>query len=405
MAERDNPFSAKTILWLIAAGLIAFAGFLILTAYAPEWKQRSNGGANAVSKSAVGFSGIYALESDLHGNAVMRVKSRDDWHAPGLLIVTLSPETDRDALKELISIRQMRQADATTTLYVLPKWITTPDLKTRGWVTKAGDIPTFSLEELVGLIGKVKIGSGDVPKGSRLHDDDEDIELDVPVPSDMHWLTEGVVPVISDGHGRVLLGRVDVEDAPDVFILADPDLLANHGLKSARGADLAMQIVDWLRPGNDSRIAFDDVTATAGANRNLLRLMFEPPFLAFTLALLVAALLTGLHAIARFGPPVIEGRAIPFGKRALADNAATLIARAGREDRLGDRYVAVVRDAVGNALGAHALAPDALETWLGTLPGGFENLAYTARNANDAVSMRSAAAALYAWKKDVTRDH
>jgi hypothetical protein len=144
---------------------------------------------------------------------------------------------------------------------------------------------------------------------------------------------------------------------------------------------------------------------TGGDNRNLLRLMFEPPFLAFTLALLVAAILTGLHAVVRFGPPVTEGRAIPFGKRALADNAALLISRAGREDRLGDRYVSVVRDAAGSALGAHALAPDDLERWLGNLPGGFTDLAYAARNAPDAASMRDAAAALYQWKKDVTRDH
>jgi hypothetical protein len=133
--------------------------------------------------------------------------------------------------------------------------------------------------------------------------------------------------------------------------------------------------------------------------------MFEPPFLAFTLALIAAAILVGLHALGRFGPPAIEGRAIPFGKRALADNVATLITRAGREDRLGDRYVVVVRDAAGAALGAGALAPDALETWLGSLPGGFTDLAYAARNAPDAASMQSAAAALFQWKKDVTRDH
>ena len=72
---------------------------------------------------------------------------------------------------------------------------------------------------------------------------------------------------------------------------------------------------------------------------------------------------------------------------------------------MGDRYVAVVRDAAGAALGAGALSPDDLERRLGKLPGGFTDLAVAARNAPDAASMQGAAAALFQWKKDVTRDH
>jgi hypothetical protein len=55
-------------------------------------------------------------------------------------------------------------------------------------------------------------------------------------------------------------------------------------------------------------------------------------------------LLAAWQALNRFGPIRRRERAIAFGKAALVDNSAALIRRAGREARLGGRYVEVVRD-------------------------------------------------------------
>ena len=146
----------------------------------------------------------------------------------------------------------------------------------------------------------------------------------------------------------------------------------------------------------------------ASGSRNLLQLMFEPPFLALTLAVLAAAMLVGIHAFGRFGPAVPEPRAIPFGKRALADNAAVLIARAGAVKRLGDRYVTIIRESAATALGAGALDPQAQERWLANLPvvhsPDFATLAAKARAAPNSDAMRSAARALYDWRNEVVRD-
>jgi hypothetical protein len=401
-ARNSNPFNAATIIWVIVAGVVAFAGFLFLLAYAPDMR-KGDGGANAVSKSAIGYSGIYAIERELHGDGVALATSKDDWSARGLLIVTLGAQADPKALDALLKARADADDENMTTLIVLPKWDVTPDLKRRGWVRKSGAVYPIELQRFLTALGKVELAANDLPKGARLSRDDDTLNL--PVPDAPRWMTRGVFPIISAGEGKTVLGRVDERDGPEVFVLADPDLLANHGIKSAAGADAAVQLIENLRPYDADAIIFDDLTQTAGASRNLLQLMFEPPFLAFTLALLIAAILTGLHAVARFGPPKIEGRAIPFGKRALADNAALLVSRAVREASLGDRYVAVVRDGTGVALGAQGLSGDALERWLGKLPGGFNDLASAARNASDPASMRNAAAALYQWKKDVTRDH
>ena len=237
--------------------------------------------------------------------------------------------------------------------------------------------------------------------------DGEMAGVDVPMPRNPHVIVSGMKPVLVDSAGRTVMGRTDLNNGAADYILADPDLLSNMALKTPEGARAALMIVDALRANSNDSVGFDMILNGID-NRNLLQLMFEPPFLALTLAVLAAALLTGIHAFGRFGPAVPEPRAIPFGKRALADNAAILLARAGAVRRLGDRYVAIVRDGVAGALGASAMEPDVLEHWLARLPGvqgpDFGTLAAAARGAKDSAGMRDAAQALHHWKEEVIRD-
>ncbi|MFM9977852.1 MAG: hypothetical protein ACKVOP_07395 [Sphingomonadaceae bacterium] len=398
MADRaENPFAVKTVLALVAAGVLAFAGFLIFTAYAPQWKVRGSGGVHALSKSAVGLSGIYALTAALHEDWTTTTDDRDGWGDHGLLIVPLSVQTDSDALTALVAARSRREGDPVTTLFILPKWATAPYPGKAGWVSGGEPYPPEGLKRMLAPIGPLQLVSGTSTSGPLTSSDGA---IRFAAPKALRGLT-GAVPVITDARGTVILGRVSRQ----TYVLADPDLLNNMGMKSRTNGASALALVERLRPDDESPIAFEMVLSSGGQQRNLLRLMFEPPFLAFTLALLAAGGLIGWHAVNRFGAPLAEARAIPFGKRALADNAAVLIARAGRERALGERYVAVVRDAARTALGAGTMDDPELERWLATLPGDFATHAAAARNAPDAAAMRDAAAALHAWKKDVLRDH
>ncbi len=402
-----NPFNAKTIIWVIVAGVLAFAGFLFLTAYAPKWDRGNDGGTHVLSKSAVGFSGLRRL-AELTRRPVDIGADKDSWQRTGFVMVTIGANTNPKLLLELVTAR--RSVEDSKTLYVLPKWDVMAVPGKRGFVQTTGMNDPQALDETMAVLvpATIKLKNGKRTGSGHIVgiEDDEMAGVDVAQSAYVRYLTNGITPLLVDSSGRTILGRFDDDDnAGYTYILADPDLLSNKGLKTIESARAALAIIDALRADEKDSIAFDTALAGFDDRRNLLQLMFEPPFLAFTLALIAAAILVGLHALGRFGPPAIEGRAIPFGKRALADNIATLIARAGREDRLGDRYVAVVRDSTGAALGAGALAPEPLEKWLGSLPGGFTDLAYAARNAPDAASMQSAAAALFQWKKDVTRDH
>jgi hypothetical protein len=407
MAEGNaNPFSPRLVAALVLGGVVAFLGFLFLTAYAPQMKVRGGNGISPMSKSAIGFYGLYRL-SALTGRKADLTRNKNDWSATGFMIVTLDADTDVAKLKDLVAAR--RGTEDTKTLYILPKWITSPIPLNRKWVQRMATFDAQPSPEIVKVFGQIKFAEGKSVAGGRVRGvrDDEMDGVDVPMPRNPHVIVSGMQPVLVDTAGRTVLGRTDFDNGSADYILADPDLLSNMALKTPEGARNALAIVDALRANSDDSVGFDMVLNGVD-NRNLLQLMFEPPFLALTLAVLAAALLVGIHAFGRFGPAVPEPRAIPFGKRALADNAAILLARAGAVRRLGDRYVAMVRDGAASALGASAMAPDALEAWLAKLPGisgtDFGKLAAAARGAKDSEGMRAAAQALHHWKEEVTRD-
>jgi hypothetical protein len=189
-----------------------------------------------------------------------------------------------------------------------------------------------------------------------------------------------------------------------MFILADPDLIANHGLKDRRTAELTVEMIQRLRP-NDQPVAFDLTLHGFGRSRNLLKTLLVPPFLALTLSILAAALLAGLHAFGRFGPARDEPRALPFGKAALIDNAAGLIRRAGRGGRMGDAYVALTRDAAAAAIHAPPLTEPELDALLDRAGSadqpGFTQLVADARDAKTPSTVADAARALYHWRRSL----
>ena len=403
-----NSFSPRLVAAIILGGVVSFLGFLLLTAYAPQLKIRSGEGATPMSRSAVGFYGLYRL-AELTGRPVALGNNRDQWSFTGLVIVTLGPDTNVERLKELITARE--GAERSKTLFILPKWITMPLPTNPRWVQSFGPVDTDWTKPVAAALGPdVKLAVGQAKPGARITAYQSDMMPRVNAPQSRvaPYIAKGAAPVLWDSEGRTILGRIQRDGDSQDYILADPDLLSNAALKTPEGTRNALMIIDALRNDSDDSVAFDLALNGGDGNRNLLQLMFEPPFLALTLAVLAAALLVGIHAFNRFGPATAEPRALPFGKRALADNAAVLISRAGATRRMGDRYVVMVRDAVATALGAGAMAPEVQERWLAALPRvngpDFATLAANARNAQSSEAIRAAAAALYHWRNEVTRD-
>lgn len=379
-AGNRAPFAARTVLIVVAVAVVGFVSFLLLSAYAPDFRPTRNGGTHALSTSAVGFAGTAELIRMTHGNVglIRDQKGLDDL---GLVVLTPGPETSPDSVKQILA-----QRDGLMTLIVLPKWIAGPLRGNPAWVAAAGMLPgDFAKAPLEGT-AEATLSEGSpanlrVIKGPKLNND-------TGAPDGGPFLAE-----LGDS---------------GTYILADPDVINNHGLATREGAERAMAIIDWLTPP-DHGVSFDLTLMGFGRNPNLIKLAFEPPFLPLTLCILLAAALAGLHAARRFGPAAHEERAVAFGKRALAENGAALFRLARRRHRTGGRYAQLTRDAVAAATGAPAgLTGEALDRYLDRLDRTgepFTAIAARAAEAPDTRRLLAAARDLYLWRRTVTREH
>jgi hypothetical protein len=391
-ARAEGGFRPATILLIVATGILAFVGMLVLGAYAPDLRSGRNGGTHALSNAATGFSGIVRLAAATGRNPL--VARNDQMFETGDLVV-LTPETGATEMGEILSRRT-----AKPTLVIMPKWRTGPFPARPGWVQAQGLRPLWDLEKTLAPDYPVKVdrrrGGGRPLTAVPGH-----------APAQLRFVAPGPLqtiqgprlqPMLVDEAGRPVL--VKAGDGP-LYLLADPDLLSNRGMADRGQAAAALDLLDFLNPAGARSVVFDVTLHGLGRSRSPLRLIFDPPFLAVTLAIAAALLLAGLQALARFGAPRRPERAIAFGKAALIDNAAALVRQARREAALGGRYAEMIRDRAVTVFGVPARLRDvAIADYLDKLDGRgrFSALAAAAREARGREQLLAAARALHQWQ-------
>jgi hypothetical protein len=242
---------------------------------------------------------------------------------------------------------------------------------------------------------------------------------------------KGLIPIVNAGNGKILAAWLDDdgyypalndlagvdpdyggedEDRYPVVLVFEPDLLDNWGLADRDTALLARDLVLATADNRGQPIAFDMTFNGFGASRNLLKLAFEPPFLAATLCLLLAALAVAWRAFHRFGPALQGGPEIAHGKAALVANAAGLIRRAGRVHLVAAPYADAARERIAQALGLpRGKSPEDTEAMIDAaqdrraLPGPrFAAAAAHLRSARKPHDLTRRAAVIHQIEKDLT---
>ena len=396
-----SAFSSRTIFLVVAAGLASFILFLVLTAYAPELRSGRDGRAHSLSTSAVGFRGVYEL-LDATGAPVDYVRDENVLADDGLTIVTLEMPVAQERLDALLD-----NGEYQPTLIVLPKWFTRAIPGERDRVEALGP-PALGGdgEQAFASLGDIVVTGANIERGDRLSGSIFP-GVQFRAPTDLQLIAgKALDGLITTDRGDIVLANVR---GTEIYILSDPDLLNNQALASPQSARAALVMLQVLN-ADGGPYRFELAVNGFGANQaNLLTLAFEPPFLALTLSILAAALLAGLHAAFRFGPPLREPRAIAFGKRALVDNSAELLRLARREHLSSKRYAAITREAAVTAIGnPRQLSGAAIDNWLDgfDVPGSppFSALAARAERATARQEILDAARALNLWKRTIIHE-
>jgi hypothetical protein len=426
-------FRPATIALMIVIGVVGFFGALTLGAYAPDLEGEGGPGTHALSNAAIGFSGLVQLASGTGRNPKI-LRDEQIWQSEDLVVAT--PERAATNLNKIIAARGTTKP----TLYVLPKWDAAEDRDHKGWVRIKGLLPAFEPEGVLapGLMFEIKrhmdkkpalhVADPNLPASLRfvtpaklqvMERPSRKAKANIAAPVKVAAAPPGedagndraaafdhsfdsIRPVITDGAGGIVLGEID-----NMYVLADPDLIDNAAMKHSANAASALALLDWLNGPNAQGVGFDVVLNGLGEGKSLLRLAFDPPFLAMTLTLAAMALLLGIRAAGRFGAPRLRARAIAFGKAALVDNGALLVSKARKARLLGGSYAEVIREQAVRAFGVSPrFSPAEVDSYLDGLGQGarFTELARRAEAADSENDMLAAARALHAWKREVVRD-
>lgn len=397
--RQAGAFSAVTMLALVLVGIFSFAAFLTLSAFEPELNNGRNGRAHALSQSAVGYAGLVKL-----------MQARGDWVSihrgargpePAALAI-LTPEAPLER-------NDLQGVPAMSRLIVLPKWFVGGHPTHRGWVMRAGAAPEPMVARLVSdLAPKLEVNRRTGRAQPDLVFYGKDRLRAGPIDQLQTISGAGIEPVVTDENGAIVLGSIQAPDGAGLFILAEPDFFNTQGVANLDNARAALAIVDSLH-APDSELIFDVTINGLGRARNVLRLAFEPPFLAATLALAAAALLLAWRAAVRTGPGQRTERAIALGKAALADNSAALIRLTGREKRMGAGYAALTGAGVAELIGAARAENEDTARLLDTVGAAqgvkdrYSDLAADAAAAQTPQRMLDAAKKLHAWKEEMLR--
>ena len=403
--EKSNPLSAlmtpKMIISLVLIGIFSFTALVTLSGYAGDLRQKNNGQAHALSRSAIGFGGLVRLLGDLDYDVRMaRTENVKYYDRSSLHIYTMSRPFQADGIDEL---------DLNyPALIIMPKWITVPLKDHAGWVQKGwDDDPTYSmmfherdLKELAGKITFTLHNKGDKTASYRTPSILDDIKIE-----NLQTIEgENLISVYSVDAGPVI---VKIKDT-STYILSDPDFMNTMGIDKKIRARFALDLIDGVIADADAdpmRVNFDVTFHGFGGKTNIVKVLTQPPFLAATLCLLAAGGLITWQAFARFGDPLKVQRDYALGKFSLADNAARFIRIAGREPNMAADYAALVRKQVIKDLNLNGRRPKDINTILERreqlldLPSTFEDLQGRAGRTNDNLALMQLAEDLNFWKK------
>jgi len=350
-------FSGRMLVGWIAAAVVTFAATLFFMGRGDDSKSGSDTvGPSTFSRSAIGHAGLAETLRVLGLSVVKSQYNSLEKLGEGGLLVIAEPGVTLGTQERLAPL-----LEAKTVLLVLPKWLGTPSDKHAGWIDYAALVPRIGADQILNLaVAQAEVARLETAGSWSKNELGHEPTLTSPVQVIRGG---GLRPIVADGDD-VLVGEL-ADRGRRLWVLADPDVIENHGLGEGDNAAFAVALVNALRRG-DGGVVFDEtVHGYVARPANPLRLMFQFPFIVVTLQGLMAVALLLWATLGRFGAPETAPAALGSGKQGLVENAAKLLGFAGYHQRMVRRYIqATLRDVARQLHAPRGLSEIALLDWL-----------------------------------------
>jgi len=418
--ELEGGFSRRAVGWIVGSVAVSFLAAVLLGVYGRDL-QGPRPGHDTFSYSALGHRGLAELLRDMGLAVVSRQSSHGGTPGPERPLVLAEPD-DRERVSDL---RDEAGRAGAPLVVVLPKrQVGPPDPKRSDWLASAdlldpADVERQAAELGLGTVGVVRAHRGgmDCTAGwggtaTELHIVATQPQLLKPAP--------GLTAVIACPGGLLIARLAAGKAGPPTYLIADPDILNNHGLDQGENATA---VFDFLtRFLGSTGVVFDETIHGYNRVPGLLAEALRFPMVLATLQSLVLLGTVLWAGMGRFGKPLPSTAALAAGKETLIDNTAKLLAAGGHAaDGLrryfaqttrsvaahyflppdlpeGERLARLQRLTDGHAVRsrrARGLNLAALERSLALLPDGSRGEERAARIARR----------LYDWRLEMTNGH
>jgi len=405
--ESAAPFRRRTLIALIIVGAVSLIVALVLALFAEDFGEPDTADPNGYSPSAIGFEGLVEVLRAIDVPASTSRSSSAARARDGLLVIAAPELHDDQARAKLAEMAH----EARRVLLVLPRW----------WGPSRDDRPEWieernerSADEVAEVLAALEVEASIVREAARFE-----------VPAE--WGAAPEVPVaqlvVSDdldveigasASNHYLLGSTWFDDDTKLYVLADPSVIDNDGLRTPANAYFAVALIDDLRAGGP--VVFDETLHGFEETPSLQRALTRFPLVLVSIQVLICALLLLWAAAGRWGPARAVAAGLPSGKDFLIRNTAALLHAGGHDGDALRRYLATTIQAVRGVLHApRELDATALRTWLERLRsarGGTIALPDLEREVDEAASARRgrgdprkvahAAARIHRWRTEMT---
>jgi hypothetical protein len=329
--ELEGGFSRRWLAWGVGVAIASFAIFLLLLAYGHDLEGRPAPGANTFSRSALGYEAAAELLRALGLGVVSRQAPAGSSVGPDHPLVLAEPDLDRGGGTERQEALWQEAEDRKAPLVlVLPKWA--PGVQQKGkpeWLAQVELMPLVWVERPLSRLGDserpFEVRRFARAKGCqatwRREDEPTPLKIDTENVVQLLRPEERLEPVIQCAGGLLVARRPAAGKQPQVVVIADPDLLNNHGLGlGARG------------------VVFDETIHGFNRTPGLIAESLRFPMVLTVLQGLILLGLVLWAGMGRFGKPLPATSGLAAGKEVLIGNTAELLAGGGHVADSAGRY-------------------------------------------------------------------